>query len=231
MGPNLINREKASRRIVVMANTEGRDIRGVIGDVRAAIDSRVDKPEGYDIEYGGEFESEAKASRTVLVLSGLALIAMLVLMWMAFGSFSRSLLVMLSLPLSLMGGVAVVWWTGGVLTIASMVGFITLFGIAARNGIMLVGHYDYLRSSEGAELREAVVRGSLERVVPILMTALTSALALAPLALAMGEPGNEIQAPMALVILGGLISSTILNLVVVPASYTLIARTPPSDTV
>ncbi len=231
VGPNLINREKASRRIVVMANTEGRDIRGIINDVQDAIDKEVERPDGYDIEYGGEFESEAKASRTVLVLSGLALIAMLVLMWMAFSSFSRSLLVMLSLPLSLMGGVAVVWWTGGVLTIASMVGFVTLFGIAARNGIMLVGHYDYLRSNEGAGLKEAVVRGSLERVVPILMTALTSALALAPLAMAMDEPGNEIQAPMALVILGGLISSTLLNLVVVPAGYLLVARTPPSDTV
>ena len=223
VGPNLINREKASRRIVVMANTEGRDIRGVIDDIRRSIKEKVDVPDDYNIEYGGEFESEAKASETVLTLSALAALAMLVLMWMAFGSFSRSMLVMLSLPLSLIGGVAVVWWTGGVLTIASMVGFITLFGIAARNGIMLVSHYDHLRLHEGATLRESVQRGSLERVVPILMTALTSALALLPLALAMGEPGNEIQAPMALVILGGLISSTLLNLVVVPAGYLKIA--------
>ena len=227
VGPNLINRERASRRIVVMANTEGRDIRGVIDDIRSRIREKVSVPDGYNIKYGGEFESEAKASRTVLLLSGLAMVAMFVLMWMAFGSLSRSLLVMLSLPLSLIGGVAVVWWTGGVLTIASMVGFITLFGIAARNGIMLVSHYDHLRTREGEDLRGAVMRGSLERVVPILMTAMTSALALAPLAMAIGEPGNEIQAPMALVILGGLVTSTLLNLAVVPAAYVKIAGAPP----
>ena len=227
VGPNLINRERASRRIVVMANTEGRDIRGVIDDIQSRVREDVDVPDGYNIQYGGEFESEAKASRTVLLLSGLALMAMFVLMWMAFGSVSRSLLVMLSLPLSLIGGVAVVWWTGGILTVASMVGFITLFGIAARNGIMLVSHYDHLRTHEGADLREAVHRGSLERVVPILMTAMTSALALAPLAWALDEPGNEIQAPMALVILGGLVTSTLLNLAVVPAAYVKIARSLP----
>ncbi len=229
VGPNLINRERGSRRIVVMANTEGRDIRGVIDDIQSRIKESVTVPDGYNVEYGGEFESEAKASRTVLLLSGLASVAMFVLMWMAFGSFARSLLVMLSLPLSLIGGVAVVWWTGGVLTIASMVGFITLFGIAARNGIMLVSHYDHLRVHEGAGLREAVLRGSLERVIPILMTAMTSALALAPLAWAMEEPGNEIQAPMALVILGGLVTSTILNLAVVPAAYVKIARRMPGS--
>jgi CzcA family heavy metal efflux pump len=229
VGPNLINRERASRRIVVMANTEGRDIRSVIDEIQSRIKEEVDVPDGYNILYGGEFESEAKASRTVLLLSGLAMVAMFVLMWMAFGSFSRSMLVMLSLPLSLIGGVVVVWWTGGVLTIASMVGFITLFGIAARNGIMLVSHYDHLRLHEGADLRSAVMRGSLERVVPILMTAMTSALALAPLAWAMEEPGNEIQAPMALVILGGLVSSTLLNLAVVPAAYVKIARKLPDS--
>ena len=229
VGPNLINRERAARRIVVMANTEGRDIRGVIDDIQSRIDEDVDRPDGYHIEYGGEFESEAKASRTVLVLSGIALVGMFLLLWMAFGSLARSLLVMLSLPLSLIGGVAVVWWTGGVLTIASMVGFITLFGIAARNGIMLVSHYDHLRVHEGEELRQAVRRGSLERVVPILMTAMTSALALAPLAWALDEPGNEIQAPMALVILGGLVTSTLLNLAVVPAAYLKIARRLPAQ--
>ena len=219
MGPNLINRENVQRRIVVMANVSGRDIRSVIGDVRRRVAARVSFPEGFHVEYGGEFESEARASRTIASLSLLALLAMVGILWIAFGSLRDTLIVMVNLPLSLVGGALIVKATGGVLTVAHLVGFITLFGIATRNGIMIITHYRHLLLQEGASLAEAVSRGSQERLVPVLMTALATGLALVPIALAAGEPGKEIQAPMALVILGGLLTSTTLNMIVVPALY------------
>jgi Cu/Ag efflux pump CusA len=219
MGPNLINRENVQRRIVVMANVAGRDIRSVINDIRAQVDREVAFPKGYYLEYGGEFESEARASRTIGTLSLLAILAMAAILWVTFRSVRDALLVMVNLPLSLVGGAVVVWATGGVLSVAHLVGFVTLFGIATRNGIMMITHYRHLMSEEGASFDEAVRRGSVERLVPVLMTALGTALALFPIALAAGEPGNEIQAPMAIVILGGLAPSTALNMIVVPTLY------------
>ncbi len=219
MGPNLINRENVQRRIVVMANVADRDIRSVIDDIRGRIKSQVTFPKGYYLEYGGEFESEAKASRTIGTLSLLAILAMAAILWVAFRSVRDALLVMVNLPLSLVGGALIVWATGSVLSIAHLVGFVTLFGIATRNGIMMITHYRHLMTEEGATFDEAVRRGSMERLVPVLMTALAAGLALVPIAIAMGEPGNEIQAPMATVILGGLATSTALNMIVVPALY------------
>lgn len=227
LGPNLINRENAQRRLVIMANLEGGDARGVVEQVKARLAEKVERPEGYSILYSGEFESEARASRTIGLLSLAALAIILALLWMAFRSLRDAGLVALSLTLALIGGAVVVQATGGVLTVPSLLGFITLFGIAARNGIMLVGHYRHLMEAEGADLQEAVVRGSRERLVPILMTALATGLALVPIALALGEPGNEIQAPMALVILGGLGSSTFLCMITLPVLYRRFGRTPP----
>ncbi|MBI4952222.1 MAG: efflux RND transporter permease subunit [Myxococcales bacterium] len=223
-GPNLINRENVERRILITANVAGRDLRGAAEDVLAVATQSVPMPPGYHLELGGEFESEAAASRTILVLSLLAIAGILGLLVLAFRSLRDSLLVMLNLPLALVGGGIAVWLGGGVLSIASLVGFITLFGIATRNGIMMVTHYRYLCEVEGLPLREAVIQGSVARLVPILMTALTAALALVPIVLAAGEPGNEIQAPMSAVILGGLASSTLLNLLVLPALFARFAR-------
>jgi Cu/Ag efflux pump CusA len=220
-GPNLINRENVQRRIVVTANVTGRDLRGAAAEVQEKLAAGLKLPAGYHLELGGEFESEANASRTMLLLSLVALIGMAALLYFAFRSARDAALVLLNLPLALMGGAIAVGLTGGILNVASLVGFITLFGIATRNGIMMITHYRYLLTTEGLPLREAVIMGSLDRLVPILMTAITAALALVPIVLAAGEPGNEIQAPMAVVILGGLTSSTLLNLLVIP---TLFAR-------
>lgn len=222
LGPNLIQRENATRRIVVMANVRGRDIASVTADIRDALPALPDQR----VEIGGQAASEEKATRTILGLTVVALFAMLGLLWAALRSARDAGLVMVNLPLALVGGVAVVWLGGGVLTVASLVGFVTLFGIATRNGILLVTHYHHLIHHEGAPRLEAVVRGSEERLVPVLMTALGTALALVPIALAAGEPGNEIQAPMAGVILGGLVSSTTLVLVVLPVLYTSYGRPP-----
>jgi Cu/Ag efflux pump CusA len=218
-GPNLVNRENVQRRIVVTANVSGRDVRGAAEEVRAKLGSALRLPQGYHLELGGEFESEAAASRIIVGLSVLAIFGMAMLLFVAFRSVRDAALVMLNLPLALVGGAAAVWAAGGVLTVASLVGFITLFGIAARNGIMMVSHYRHLLAVEKLSLHEAVMRGSLDRLIPILMTALTAGLALVPIVLATGMPGNEIQAPMAVVILGGLISSTLLNLVVIPPLF------------
>jgi CzcA family heavy metal efflux pump len=225
-GPNLINRENVQRRIVVTANVTGRDLRGAAQEVERKLTASVKMPAGYHLELGGEFESEAAASRTILGLSIVAVIGMVVLLFVAFRSVRDTALVMLNLPLALVGGAVAVWMGGGVLNIASLVGFITLFGIATRNGIMMVAHYRHLLTVEGFSMSEAVVHGSLDRLVPILMTALTAALALIPIVLAAGEPGNEIQAPMAAVILGGLTSSTLLNLLVIPPLFARFARVP-----
>jgi len=219
LGPNLINRENVQRRIVVTANVSGRDLRGAADEVGRELARSLSLPAGYHVELAGGFEAGANASRTILPLSLLAMIGIAVLLFIAFQSWKDAALVLFNLPLALVGGVAAVWLGGGVLSIASLVGFITLFGIATRNGLMLLTHYRYLLQVDGLTLREAVLRGSSERLIPILMTALTAALALIPIVLAAGEPGNEIQAPMAAVILGGLTSSTLLNLIVIPPLF------------
>lgn len=227
IGPNLIMRENVQRRIVVSANTSGRDLRGVIDDIRTGIERGVVLPAGYYVEYGGQFESEQAASRTILLL-GLAVIAgIFVVLFLAFGSLRNAILIMVNLPLALIGGVVAVFAGGGVISIASLVGFITLFGIATRNGIMMISHYEHVRTVEGATFEESVRRGSMERLSPVLMTALCAGLALVPLVLAGAEPGNELQAPMGVVILGGLLTSTALNMLVVPALYARFARRVP----
>jgi copper/silver efflux system protein len=229
-GPNLINRENVQRRIVVTANVTGRDLRGAAAEVQRTLDEALELPAGYHLELGGEFESEANASRTILALSLLALVGMAALLFVAFRSVRDAALVLLNLPLALMGGAVAVWLSGGILNVASLVGFITLFGIATRNGIMMITHYRQLLTEEGMSMRDAVVLGSLDRLVPILMTAITAALALVPIVLAAGEPGNEIQAPMAAVILGGLTSSTLLNLLVIPSLFARFTRAPDQTT-
>jgi len=196
----------------------------VVADVDTALDA-IDLPQGTRIELGGQFESAASASRTLLVLGLIVLVGMFLLLRQAFRSSNDALLVMINLPLALVGGVVGLWLTGGVLSVATIIGFITLFGIATRNGVMMVSHIQFLQRHEGVtDLAEAVLRGAEERLVPILMTAISAGLALVPLAIAMGEPGSEIQAPMAIVILCGLASSTTLNMLVLPAIYLKVTR-------
>jgi Cu/Ag efflux pump CusA len=219
-GPNFVMRENVRRRMVVQCNVSGRDLRSVVDDIRAHVSGAVALPQGYHIEYGGQFENEAQAARQLLWLSAGVVIAIFLFLLSAFGSARDAAIVMLNLPLALIGGVGGVYLAGGVLSVASIVGFITLFGIATRNGIMLISHVHHLREQEGVtDRRAAVVRGATERLVPILMTALAAGLALVPIATSMGEPGSEIQAPMAMVILFGLLSSTALNMIVVPVLY------------
>ena len=219
-GPNTISRENVQRKIVVQANVAGRDLGSTVEDIRRAVAAQVPLPSGYFVEYGGQFEAQADATRTLGALSALAIAAIFLLLYGEFRSGRTAALVMVNLPLALIGGVVAILLTGRVVSIASLVGFVTLFGVAARNGVLLVAHYRQLLA-EGVPFREAVVRGSLERLSPILMTALCAGLALIPLALGGGEPGNELQTPMAIVILGGLLSSTALNMVVLPALYWL----------
>jgi CzcA family heavy metal efflux pump len=219
VGPNTITRENAQRKIVVMANVSGRDLGAVVDDMRAQIEAAVDMPEGYYVVYGGQFESEQAARQRITLLSGLVVFGIFALLYMAFSSGRAALLIMVNLPLALIGGILAVFATGGIVSVGSLIGFITLFGIATRNGLMMVSHYEHLRREEGASFAEAVERGSLERLSPVLMTALTAALALLPLVLAGDKPGNEIQAPMGIVILGGLLTSTALNMLVLPALY------------
>ncbi len=219
-GPNLVNRENVQRKIVVMANVAGRDLTGVVKEIRARVDERVSLPTGYHIEYGGQFESAAEATRTLIVLGGVVMVGICLLLYLAFRSIGDALLVMVNLPLALIGGVAGMFVGDRILSVATLVGFITLFGIATRNGVMLVAHIRHLFEEEGVrDPFEAVLRGAQERLVPILMTALAAGLALVPLALSAGEPGSEIQAPMAVVILCGLLSSTVLNMFIVPSLY------------
>jgi copper/silver efflux system protein len=219
-GPNTISRENVQRKIVVQANVAGRDLGSTVEDIRRVVAERVRMPGGYFVEYGGQFEAQAEATRTLAALSALSIAAIFLLLYAEFRSARTAGLVMANLPLALIGGVVAVLITGRVVSIASLVGFVTLFGIATRNGILLVAHYRQLLA-EGAPFREAVTRGSLERLSPILMTALTAGLALIPLAVGGGEPGNELQTPMAIVILGGLLSATALNMLVLPALYWL----------
>ena len=219
-GPNMILRENVQRRITVTCNVAGRDLGGVVDDIRSAVVGSVAMPAGYRVEYGGQFESQQRASRRLLGL-GIAVVAgLFMLLVLAFGRPRDAFLIMLNLPLALIGGVVGVFLAGGVLSIASMIGFITLFGIATRNGIMLVSHIQHLMSAEGVtHFREAVERGARERLIPILMTAMAAGLALIPLALGGGRAGSEIQTPMAIVILCGLTTSTLLNMIVVPTLY------------
>jgi Cu/Ag efflux pump CusA len=218
VGPNMISRENVQRLIVVQSNVAGRDVGSVVADIQAGIAEAVSLPQGYYVEYGGQFESAEQATRQITLLSLLSLALILLLLYMEFRSVRQALLVMVNLPLALVGGVFAILLTDGVLNIATLVGFITLFGIAVRNGILMVSHYNHLLA-EGEPLREAVWRGSMERLNPVFMTALTAGLALLPLALAGGEPGNEIQSPLAIVVLGGLLTSLALNMVVVPVLY------------
>ncbi len=224
-GPNFISRENGQRKIVVSANVAGRDLRSVVDGIRSAVAASVDLPAGYSIEYGGQFESEAAASRRLFWL-GLAVIAgILLLLSAAFRSFGDAVIIMINLPLALIGGAVGVFMSGGVLSVASIIGFIALFGIATRNGIMMVSHIRHLVEEEGMRsLREAVLRGARERLVPILMTAMASGLALAPLALRGDHSGAELEAPMAMVILFGLVTATALNMVVVPLAYFRFSR-------
>ena len=224
-GANMILRENVQRRIVVSANVAGRDLGGVIADIRAELERSVQMPDGYRVDYGGQFESQQRASQRLALLGALAIVGVFVVLMLAFGSGRDAVLIMLNLPLALVGGVAGVYLSGGVLSIASIIGFITLFGIATRNGIMLVSHIHHLIRVEGvSDLRSAVERAAHERLIPILMTALAAALALVPLALSAGEAGSEIQTPMAIVILCGLTTSTLLNMAVVPALYLRYSR-------
>lgn len=217
-GPNTINRENVSRKIVVSANVAGRDLGSVVADVKAAVAQDITLPEGYHIEYGGQFESQQAASRTLMLTSILAIIVIFLLLYKQFRNARQSLVVLLNLPLALIGGVLVIWLTDGSVSIPAIIGFISLFGIATRNGMLLVARYNDLRDG-GESLEESVRIGSLDRLNPILMTALTSALALIPLVIGGDLPGNEIQSPMAKVILGGLFSSTLLNGFIVPIMY------------
>lgn len=222
-GPNTINRENASRKIVVSANVAGRDLRSVVTDIQDIINEKIDLPKGWHIEYGGQFESEQSASRTLMMASLLALIVIFLLLFNQFKNLTQSIVVLLNLPLALIGGVVAIRITGGVLSIPAIIGFISLFGIATRNGILLIDRYNDLRA-EGHSLLESVRMGSLDRLNPILMTALTTGLALIPLAVGGSLPGNEIQSPMAIVILGGLFTSTLLNGFIIPIMYILTNR-------
>lgn len=222
-GPNTINRENVQRKIVISANVSERDLRGVVNDIQKAIETNVQLPEGYHIEYGGQFESEQAASRTLLLTSFMSLIVIFLLLYNEFKDAKESGVVMLNLPLALIGGVFILCLTSGEISIPAIIGFISLFGIATRNGMLLISHYTQLRS-EGATLEHAVIQGSLDRLNPILMTALSSALALIPLAVNGDLPGNEIQSPMAKVILGGLLSSTFLNGFIIPIIYLMMNK-------
>lgn len=217
-GPNTINRENVQRKTVVSANVSGRDQRSVVDEIRSKIEQSVTMPDGYRIEYGGQFEAEQEASQTLIATSFLSLLVIFFLLFMEFRDTKISGIILLNLPLALIGGVMSIWLTSGIISIPAIIGFITLFGIATRNGILLVSHYKTLEA-EGKNLFDTVVLGSRDRLSPILMTALTAGLALIPLAIAGDLPGNEIQSPMAKVILGGLLSSTLLNIFVVPIVY------------
>ena len=223
MGPNSVSRENVKRKIVISANTSGRDLRGVVNDIRERIDAEVKLPEGYHVEFGGQFESEEAASRTLLLASLMSIVVIFLLIYTEFKNAAQSGVILLNLPLALIGGVFALMITTGEVSIPAIIGFISLFGIATRNGMLLISRYNNLRT-EGMPLEESIVHGSLDRLNPILMTALSSALALIPLAFRGDLPGNEIQSPMAKVILGGLLTSTFLNAFIVPIVYELMNK-------
>ncbi len=218
-GPNNISREHVKRKIVISANIADRDLRSVVDDIRRRIDEKIEFPEGYHVEYGGQFESEQAASRTLLLTSLMSIAVIFLLLYHEFRSTKESAIILINLPLALIGGVFTLLITTGEMSIPAIIGFISLFGIATRNGMLLISHYKYLQQEEGMSVYESVIQGSLDRLNPILMTALSSALALIPLALGGDLPGNEIQSPMAKVILGGLLTSTLLNGFVIPIVY------------
>lgn len=224
MGPNTINRENVKRKIVISANTSGRDLRSVVNDIQQIVDKEITLPEGYHIEYGGQFESEQAASRVLLLTSMMSIVVIFLLLYMQFKNAAQSGVILLNLPLALIGGVFALLLTTGEVSIPAIIGFISLFGIATRNGMLLISHYNLLREEQGMSVRESIIQGSLDRLNPILMTALSSALALIPLALRGDLPGNEIQSPMAKVILGGLLTSTFLNAFIIPIVYELMNR-------
>ncbi|PTN08194.1 CzcA family heavy metal efflux pump [Mangrovibacterium marinum] len=222
-GPNGISRENVQRKIVVSANVSGRDLRGAVNDIQQIINEHVTLPEGYRVEYGGQFESEARASRTLALTTALAILIIFLLLYQEFKNLKLAGIILLNLPMAMIGGVVAVWLTSGIISIPAIIGFITLFGIATRNGILLVSRFQQMEE-QGLKLGDILIRGSVDRLNPILMTALTAALALVPLAMNGDAPGNEIQSPMAKVILGGLLSSTLLNIYLVPVAYQLLHR-------
>ena len=219
MGPNTISRENVKRKIVISANVADRDLRSVVNDIQAQVDAQIKLPEGYHIEYGGQFESEQAASRTLALTSFMSIVVIFLLLYHEFRSVKESAIILINLPLALIGGVFALLITTGEVSIPAIIGFISLFGIATRNGMLLISHYNHLQQEEGYGVYDSVIRGSLDRLNPILMTALSSALALIPLALSGDLPGNEIQSPMAKVILGGLLTSTFLNGFIIPIVY------------
>ena len=221
-GPNTINRENVERRLIVSANVEGRDLVGTVDDIRRRVAEQVEMPENYYVVYGGQFENQKSASRTLALTSLGALLIIFLLLYSEFHSIKAALIILVNMPLALIGGIFMLALTGGEVNIPAIIGFISLMGICTRNGMLLISHYDTL-AAEGAGVDERISRGSADRLLPIIMTALTSALALIPLAVKSQEAGNEIQSPMAIVILGGLISSTALNIYVVPILYRAIA--------
>lgn len=220
-GPSSISRENVQRKIVIAANVAERDLRSVVEDIQSRVNENIELPEGYRIEYGGQFESEAKASKTLMLTSILAILIIFLLLFQEFKSFKLAGIILLNLPLALIGGVFSIYFTSGVLSIPAIIGFITLFGIATRNGILLISNYQRLQN-QGVSLIETIIKGSSDRLNAILMTALTAALALIPLAMQGDLPGNEIQSPMAKVILGGLLTSTLLNIFIVPIVYSIL---------
>lgn len=221
-GPNTINRENVQRKIVVSANVAGRDLKSVVDDIKTKVNQNIQLPEGYRVEYGGQFESAEKASRLLLITSMIAILIIFLLLFQEFKDTKLAAIILLNLPLALIGGVFSLYFTSGIVSIPAIIGFITLFGIATRNGILLISNYQTLEM-QGHSLLDTIITGSRERLSPILMTALTAALALIPLALAGDVAGNEIQSPMAKVILGGLLTSTLLNIFIVPIVYYLVS--------
>jgi len=226
-GPNTVNRENAQRKIVVSANVAGRDLRSVVSDIQKSVDENIQLPEGYHIEYGGQFESEQAASRTIMIASVFAILIIFLLLFNQFRNITQSAVILLNLPLALIGGVYAILFTSGEISIPAIIGFIALFGIATRNGILLMAHYNDL-GHKGYSVNKSILQGSLDRLNPILMTALSSGLALIPLAVQGDLPGNEIQSPMAKVILGGLLTSTLLNMYIVPIIYRMLKKREPA---
>lgn len=224
MGPNTISRENVKRKIVISANVADRDLRSVVNDIQAQVDAQIKLTEGYHIEYGGQFESEQAASRTLALTSFMSIVVIFLLLYHEFRNVKESAIILINLPLALIGGVFALLITTGEVSIPAIIGFISLFGIATRNGMLLISHYNHLQQEEGYGVYDSVIRGSLDRLNPILMTALSSALALIPLALSGDLPGNEIQSPMAKVILGGLLTSTFLNGFIIPIVYLMMHR-------